>query len=1218
MFAFSCKQNKQEQNKYPYTPKIIFTQGKKISPDSVLKPKIIPAGIPKMITAGKPTIIPTNLNVHIAGTPKIILTGPVKINIPGKDTFSLPKTVPAKGIARKAGRPEIVLAKDMVSKDQNPSNFSFYKTLQGLKHNSVRSMIQDKSGNLWFGTIGGGAARYDGKFFTNFTQKEGLIDNQVWSVLEDKKGNLWFGTAGGGVSCYDGKSFTNFTAKEGLSSDQVLGIFEDRKGNIWFATYGGGASCYSPSSSGKTEEGSFTNYTEKEGLANNVVFSILESKNGNMWFGTAGGVSCFDGKKFMNYTTHNGLLNNQVLSIMQDKKENLWFGTNGGGVACYTPFLNKNGEGSFTNFTEKEGLASNIVFSILEDKNEIWFATYGGGVSRYDGKSFTNFTEKEGLSNNQVWNILEDKSGNIWFGTNGGVCRYDGKLFTNFTEKEGLANNQVMGIFEDKNENIWLGTNGGGVSLYDGKSFTNFSNKEGLANEVVSSILEDKNGKIWFATYGAGASQFDGKSFANYTQKEGLANNAVFCIFKDKKQNIWFGTGAGVSCYDGKSFTNFTEKEGLANNTVLSIIQDKDGKMWFGTAGGGVSHYSYASGEIAKGSFTNYSEKEGLANNIVLSMLQDADGYIWFGTDGGGVSRYDGKSFMNFTEKEGLGNNSVQNLLQDKKGNIWFGTRKGLSKATPSHLAKLNNLKDNYYPLKEALFYNYGYNDGFLGLNCGRNSVLQDRKGRIWWGTDMLTCYYPSGDVTDTAAPTVNLTDIKLYGEEMRWEDLGDVLTDSTGKEIINGRSKDTVLANGIRLKDIYFDGMTKWHSLPEHLSLPYNNNNLTFNFIGVHIQSHNHIKYQYKLDGIDPDWSSITERTEANYGNLPSGNYIFQVKAMNQSGVWSSPVEFNFEVRPPWWQTWWFRILVVVCIISGIWFYIKWRERKLNAEKEILERTVEIRTAEVVEQKQVVEKKHKEISDSIYYAERIQRSLLASEELLTENLKEHFVFFQPKDVVSGDFYWAAKLNNGNFALLTADSTGHGVPGAIMSILNISCIEKAIEAEKLVKPSEILNHTRTKIIETLKKDGSAEGGKDGMDCSFISFDFKNNVFIYSAANNPVWIVKGSSVGQGQKEILEFAPDKMPVGKHFHENTPFTEHVINIQKGDIVYTMTDGMSDQFGGTKGKKFMRKQLKELLVSISHLPMQEQKIKLKNALNDWKGNLEQIDDITIVGIRI
>ena len=269
----------------------------------------------------------------------------------------------------------------------------------------------------------------------------------------------------------------------------------------------------------------------------------------------------------------------------------------------------------------------------------------------------------------------------------------------------------------------------------------------------------------------------------------------------------------------------------------------------------------------------------------------------------------------------------------------------------------------------------------------------------------------------------------------------------------------------------------------------------------------------------------------------------------------------------------------------------------------------IEIKELETQQQKYLIEEKHKEITDSINYAERIQRSFIATKEILDENLKDHFVFFQPKDVVSGDFYWANKLSNGQFAFVTADSTGHGVPGAIMSLLNITSLEKAIET--YLQPSDILNATRKSIIERLKKDGSAEGGKDGMDASLICFDFNNNKLTYSAANNPIWIVR-------ENQLLEFAPDKMPIGKHDRDTEPFTQHEINLKKGDVVYALTDGMPDQFGGPKGKKFMYKQLKELLISISTRSMEIQKQKLSDALNNWKGDMEQIDDITLIGIRV
>lgn len=269
----------------------------------------------------------------------------------------------------------------------------------------------------------------------------------------------------------------------------------------------------------------------------------------------------------------------------------------------------------------------------------------------------------------------------------------------------------------------------------------------------------------------------------------------------------------------------------------------------------------------------------------------------------------------------------------------------------------------------------------------------------------------------------------------------------------------------------------------------------------------------------------------------------------------------------------------------------------------------IEEKEKETQIQKHLIEEKHKEITDSINYAERIQRSFLATKEMLDARLKDYFILFKPKDVVSGDFYWATILNNNKFALVTADSTGHGVPGAIMSLLNITGLEKAIEHHN--EPAEILNTTRKIIIERLKKDGSAEGGKDGMDCSLLVFDFENNSINYSAANNPIWLVRNN-------ELQEFSPDKMPVGKHDKDNISFTQKIIELQKGDMIYTLTDGFPDQFGGPKGKKYMYKHLKETLVKISHSSTSEQLNNIENELESWKGNSEQVDDITLIGIRI
>lgn len=296
---------------------------------------------------------------------------------------------------------------------------------------------------------------------------------------------------------------------------------------------------------------------------------------------------------------------------------------------------------------------------------------------------------------------------------------------------------------------------------------------------------------------------------------------------------------------------------------------------------------------------------------------------------------------------------------------------------------------------------------------------------------------------------------------------------------------------------------------------------------------------------------------------------------------------------------------LIIVSILAFFIFRGLKKQRKANT-------TISEQKVLVEMQKEMVEEHQKEITDSIHYAKRIQYALLASDDILQKNLPEHFVLFKPKDIVSGDFYWATEYNN-SFYLAVCDSTGHGVPGAFMSILNIGFLSEAIKEKDIAKPNEILNYVRNRLVETISK----EGQKDGMDCILIRIESQTansqqpiaNITYAAANNEPILLRDG--------KITELPKDKMPVGKG-EKNADFTLQTITLQKGDSIILYTDGYADQFGGDKGKKFKYKPLNELLLTNQQKTSSEQKELLNKKFEDWQGNLEQVDDVLVIGIKV
>lgn len=1019
-------------------------------------------------------------------------------------------------------------------------------------------------------------------FFKQFAVAEGLAQSTIFKIIQDRNDIYWVGTQAG-VSSFDGTIFTNYSSRDGLALRGVRAICEDRSGVIWVGHTGGGVSRYNGEK--------FEEVVGLDSLIGSTVTSMVEDSHGHIWITTetSGMIELINPLAPIDsliVSRYGGSeISDRIFNVYLAPSGSLYFITD-----LNVKIYNRDSL-TFDNVILNGITQYHTTTSMLVDsRGKSWFGKHNGGLFCYDPESdqsiMYDFIEA-GLSSNFVSTIFEDSGGKIWIGTwDGGVVSIapDDEM-TFYTAENGLPGMKIWSIMEDREGNILIGTQENGLCIYIGDQFVSYFEEDGLINPQVLAIMQVKDGTMWFGT-NEGISILmptaDGEKFQTFKELAGV--NIAF-LKEDKDGTIWIGSfNRGVYSYskDGIFTTETRLNSNIVNEDVTAMSLDSDNDLWVGTMDGLIKY------EIDKRIGSRFSQSDGLQGNNISAVFADSKGRIWVGSSGVGISVIEGDSVIPLD----LGPNIAPRCFtEDLDGNIWIGTEaKGVMLINPvtrsvirsltmkeGLLANLVNLLScdrfnniyigtnkglNTYQRENEMLYSYTASSGFVGIETKHNASIVDRDGNLWFGTVKgATSMVPSQRGHSFTKPQVHITELLVNHE--------------------------------------FFPLISEMRFSPKQNSFIFEYRCITLNPDAV--------LYQIMLEGVDAEWRDPDTQTSVNYPALRHGKYTFLVKARNSKGVWNDePVSYRFEIMPPFYLTWYFILAGVVALGLMIIMYIKIRERALKRENIILEKKVKNRTAIVVAQKEELAQKNKDITDSIRYAKRIQFAILPEK----PPFKNTFILFKPKDIVSGDFYWF--LDTGERQFFSAvDCTGHGVPGAFMSIIGHNSLNKIVREYGIMDPGKILSQLNKEVISTLHQRSDTSDVMDGMDLSLICYIPGENILEYAGAFSPLYLVRNG-------EIIETKADKVSIGRSsYHNKVEYTTHRITLQPKDTVYLFSDGYADQFGGEKMKKFKYRNFKNLLLKIQGQSMDRQRLTLDQTIEEWRGDIEQLDDILIVGRR-
>ncbi len=1083
-------------------------------------------------------------------------------------------------------------------------------------------------------------------FITQYTDKDYGDVGQVWAITQDNRGIMYFG-CNYGLKTYDGKVWKIYNNP---NSTIIRSLASDDDGLVYYGAEGD-FGVILPNDDGElTFHSLFLDKFNGDSINFGSVWKTLIAGNKVYFQAFEQLFYCDLPLKF-----ENNKLINDIKIIFPENQFHLSFSVDNefyirdwGKGMC----LLKNGKAELIPGGEKFAMLR-VYVMLPYDDTKILIGTREDGFFLYDRTKTKNAISRFNIGTNEeiikstIYYGAKLSNGNFAVATyTDGIFILDkkGNIVNHFNSKAGMPDAVAQVVYynrKDPNAQLWTFFQDHGIFRLDVSGpFTQWTKAEGL--EGIPDDIFRFNNNIYLAASPYLYILKKGKYY-EFEKIYGEPGYYIWDLYQFKvpgsnKKKLLLGTFSGIFEVKDSTVTKIFDFK----NAYTMLQSEQDSTVLY--IGG---ETSFSKMQYKNGKWSAPENNENLTN---IKSILEKSGNLYLGTLGTGVKKitdFNDQNPVLLDSSRGLPLYGSDFSIHKYNDTIFVSSGAGLYNLTDSLTFEPFDVFGKQYCDKKIGVYQYVqsgdnywmsvYNTDIQNVNhrlirfTGKNNKLKDSVFAKKLPHKSTLCIYPDGNYVwfgnEGGLFMYDKSKPKNYNVPFNTL-ITKVVTTSDSVLFAGNFSKKENNSYKLLLKQ-------PENRIPE---LKFSHNLLIFEWAAPYFDKESETEYSFRLLGESEEWSKWTRKTDTRYTNLYEGDYTFEVKARNIYNTESSIAQYSFTVLPPWYRTIWAYILFLIAGIFAILLIIKLYTKKLKRENEKLEQIVKERTAEIRMQneeitaqrdeiqlqKDVVEKakdkielQQKSIMDSIHYASRIQEAVLPPDEYLNKILGEHFVLFKPRDIVSGDFYWATESGD-KTVIVAADCTGHGVPGAFMSMLGMSFLNEIVNKDGILQANIILNRLRENVKKSLRQTGKENEAKDGMDIAVCIIDKTEMKVQYAGAYNPLLIIRND-------EISRIKADRMPIGIYLREKESFTNNIIDIKKGDLLYIFSDGYVDQFGGKSDSKIRSAKFKEILLENHKKPLDEQKAALVKFLEEWMDHTDstgrkykQVDDILVIGIEI